>query len=184
MTTLNLVETEAFIDGLWIEGDETFEVTNPADGTVIAKVADLGPGETRVAIEAAHRAFPTWAAKTAKERGAILRKTARSLGSTTLVTYEQQVAQRLFALLGGVKHDLQAFDHRPLPDHIVQPLGAQLFVESLLLPAEFGAKLASLSGPDFELRMVSSRGVVVWPKPAPAFDHVGFFRARFVARAD
>lgn len=72
--TLNLVETEAFIDGLWIEGDETFEVTNPADGTVIARVADLGPGETRVAIEAAHRAFPAWAAKTAKERGAILRK--------------------------------------------------------------------------------------------------------------
>jgi succinate-semialdehyde dehydrogenase/glutarate-semialdehyde dehydrogenase len=72
--TLNLVETEAFIDGLWIEGDETFEVLNPADGTVIARVADLGAGETRVAIEAAHRAFPTWAAKTAKERGAILRK--------------------------------------------------------------------------------------------------------------
>ncbi len=72
--SLNLVETEAFIDGLWIEGDATFEVTNPADGTVIAKVADLGAGETRVAIEAAHRAFPTWAAKTAKERGAILRK--------------------------------------------------------------------------------------------------------------
>ena len=71
---LNLVETEAFIDGLWIEGDATFEVLNPADGTVIANVADLGAGETRVAIEAAHRAFPIWAAKTAKERGAILRR--------------------------------------------------------------------------------------------------------------
>jgi hypothetical protein len=23
---------------------------------------------------------------------------------------------------------------------------------------------------------------VVWPKAAPAFDHVGFFRARFIAR--
>ncbi|KQV54855.1 MULTISPECIES: NAD-dependent succinate-semialdehyde dehydrogenase [unclassified Caulobacter] len=72
--TLNLVETEAFIDGLWIEGDATFEVLNPADGTLIARVADLGPGETRVAIEAAHRAFPIWAARTAKERGVILRR--------------------------------------------------------------------------------------------------------------
>jgi succinate-semialdehyde dehydrogenase / glutarate-semialdehyde dehydrogenase len=71
--SLNLVETEAFIDGLWIEGEASFEVTNPADGTVIARVADLGAGETRVAIEAAHRAFPAWAGKTAKERGAILR---------------------------------------------------------------------------------------------------------------
>jgi succinate-semialdehyde dehydrogenase/glutarate-semialdehyde dehydrogenase len=72
--SLNLVETAAFIDGLWIEGDATFDVLNPADGTVIAQVADLGPSETRVAVEAAHRAFPTWAAKTAKERGTILRR--------------------------------------------------------------------------------------------------------------
>ena len=55
MTTLNLVETEAFIDGLWVQGDKTFDVLNPADGTVIAKVADLGPDETKLAIDAAHR---------------------------------------------------------------------------------------------------------------------------------
>jgi succinate-semialdehyde dehydrogenase/glutarate-semialdehyde dehydrogenase len=72
--TLELVETAAFIDGLWIESETTFEVLNPADGAVIARVADLGASETRVAIEAAHRAFPAWAARTAKERGAILRK--------------------------------------------------------------------------------------------------------------
>jgi succinate-semialdehyde dehydrogenase/glutarate-semialdehyde dehydrogenase len=71
---LELVETAAFIDGLWIEAEQTFQVLNPADGSVIAEVADLGASETKVAIEAAHRAFPTWAAKTAKERGAILRK--------------------------------------------------------------------------------------------------------------
>lgn len=61
-------------------------------------------------------------------------------------------------------------------------LGVDIFVESLLSPAEIGTKLAALSGPNFDLRMVSSRGVVVWPKAAPAFDHVGFFRARFVCR--
>ncbi|MFZ0269880.1 NAD-dependent succinate-semialdehyde dehydrogenase [Caulobacter sp.] len=72
--TLELVETAAFIDGLWIESETTFEVLNPADGTVITRVADLGASETRVAIEAAHRAFPAWAARTAKARGAILRK--------------------------------------------------------------------------------------------------------------
>jgi succinate-semialdehyde dehydrogenase/glutarate-semialdehyde dehydrogenase len=71
---LELVETAAFIDGLWIESQTTFEVTNPADGSVIAEVADLGASETLIAIEAAHRAFPAWAARTAKERGAILRQ--------------------------------------------------------------------------------------------------------------
>ena len=74
MTALNLVETAALIDGLWIEGDATFAVTNPADGETIAEVAELGAAETRIAIEAAHRAFPGWAARTAKERGAILRR--------------------------------------------------------------------------------------------------------------
>jgi isocitrate dehydrogenase len=49
-------------------------------------------------------------------------------------------------------------------------------------PAEFGTKLAALAGPEFELRIVSARGTVVWPKMSPAFDHPGFFRSRFVAR--
>ena len=43
-------------------------------------------------------------------------------------------------------------------------------------------KLAALAGPEFELRIVSARGTVVWPKMSPAFDHPGFFRSRFVAR--
>ena len=41
---------------------------------------------------------------------------------------------------------------------------------------------AALAGPEFELRIVSARGTVVWPKMSPAFDHPGFFRSRFVAR--
>ncbi len=71
---MKLLETEALIDGLWITSTATFEVVNPALGAVIAKVADLGAAETAIAIEAAHRAFPAWAARTAKDRGAILRR--------------------------------------------------------------------------------------------------------------
>ena len=74
MTALTLVETEALIDGRWVRGETTFDVFNPADEAVIAKVADLGAEETRLAIDAAHRAFPAWAARTAKERGVILRR--------------------------------------------------------------------------------------------------------------
>jgi len=71
---MNLIETSAFIDGLWVTSEATFEVCNPADGVVIAQVADLGAVETRDAITAAHRAFPAWAGRTAKDRGAILRR--------------------------------------------------------------------------------------------------------------
>jgi succinate-semialdehyde dehydrogenase/glutarate-semialdehyde dehydrogenase len=49
-------------------------VTNPATGAVLARLPDMVEGETRRAIEAAAAAWPAWAARTAKERAAILRK--------------------------------------------------------------------------------------------------------------
>ncbi len=69
----NLIRSEAYIDGKWVVGAKRFEVTNPADGSVVAKVADLGAAETKVAIAAAERALPSWSGKTAKERANILR---------------------------------------------------------------------------------------------------------------
>ena len=52
----------------------TFAVVNPADGSHIADVPDMGAIETHAAIAAAKAAFPLWAAKTANERAAIMRK--------------------------------------------------------------------------------------------------------------
>src|SRR5690242_511057 len=71
-----LLRRHAFVDGQWIDAaaGDTFAVTNPADGSVIAQVASVGAAETRRAIEAAARALPAWRAKTAKERGALLKK--------------------------------------------------------------------------------------------------------------
>ena len=79
MTELNLknkalLKTESYIGGEWIKTGKTFDVINPATGKVLAQVADCGAKETEQAIEAAHKAFPAWAAKTAKERAAVLKK--------------------------------------------------------------------------------------------------------------
>lgn len=70
----SLLETRALIDGKWIAGGAKTDVTNPATGAVIAQVADLGIPETRAAIDAAYGVQKAWAAKTAKERCAILLK--------------------------------------------------------------------------------------------------------------
>jgi len=70
----NLFRTESYIGGEWVKTDKTFDVINPATGDVLAKVADCGAQETTLAIEAAHKAFPAWAAKTAKERATVLKK--------------------------------------------------------------------------------------------------------------
>lgn len=69
-----LLKIESFIGGEWIKTGKTFNIVNPSTGKVIAEVVDCGEKETNKAIDAAHKAFPTWAAKSTKERSAILRK--------------------------------------------------------------------------------------------------------------
>ncbi|MEM6745343.1 MAG: aldehyde dehydrogenase family protein, partial [Pseudomonadota bacterium] len=63
-----------FIDGEWREARSgmRFEVTNPADGTVIGDVADGGAEDARDAVEAAARAFDAWAGTTAYQRAGFL----------------------------------------------------------------------------------------------------------------
>ena len=71
-----LLREKAYLNGEWVGADSgaSFDVTNPADGAVLARLPDMLEGETRRAIEAASAAWPAWAAKTAKERAVVLRK--------------------------------------------------------------------------------------------------------------
>ncbi len=72
----SLLCDRAYIDGAWVAADKgaVFDVTNPARGDVICTVPDMGVAETRRAIDAAYSAQKGWAARTGKERAAILRK--------------------------------------------------------------------------------------------------------------
>jgi succinate-semialdehyde dehydrogenase/glutarate-semialdehyde dehydrogenase len=71
-----LLRTQAFLNGEWVNAASgaTHEVLNPATGEKLGTVPDMGAAETRRAIEAAGAAFPAWAAKTARDRGTILRR--------------------------------------------------------------------------------------------------------------
>lgn len=71
-----LLQSQGFINGQWTSADNgaTFPVTNPADGSEIAQVADMGALETKNAIKTANKAWPTWRALTGKQRSAILRR--------------------------------------------------------------------------------------------------------------
>ena len=72
----NLLKNKAYINGNWVEAKsgKSFEVINPSNGNVIINVPDLDVDDARVAIDAAHEAFPHWSKKTAKERSIILNK--------------------------------------------------------------------------------------------------------------
>ncbi|MEM8871238.1 MAG: NAD-dependent succinate-semialdehyde dehydrogenase [Pseudomonadota bacterium] len=71
----SLLISQGLVGGDWVPADskETFVVTNPARGDVLAQVPDMGRAETARAIEAAYAAQKSWAAKTGKERAAVLR---------------------------------------------------------------------------------------------------------------
>ena len=73
-----LVRRQAYLDGKWVDADsgETFPVTNPATGDVLAEVPRMGAAETARAIAAAERALPEWKHRTAKERARTLRALA------------------------------------------------------------------------------------------------------------
>ncbi|MGC1495465.1 MAG: NAD-dependent succinate-semialdehyde dehydrogenase [Sulfitobacter sp.] len=71
----SLLETRAYIGGKWTDGDDgTFDVTNPARGDVIAKVANLSRAQVAGAIAQAEAAQKEWATWTGKERAAVMRK--------------------------------------------------------------------------------------------------------------
>ncbi|MDK2779639.1 MAG: NAD-dependent succinate-semialdehyde dehydrogenase [Pseudomonadota bacterium] len=71
-----LLQTQGFINGQWRDAasGKTFDVTNPATGELLAKVADMGADETREAIAIAEKAQIEWRARTAKERCDILER--------------------------------------------------------------------------------------------------------------
>ena len=71
-----LLRQAALVGTRWIDADPSsgIAVKNPATGELVGYVPKLGAAETREAIEVAAKTQKEWAAKTAKERSAVLRR--------------------------------------------------------------------------------------------------------------
>lgn len=71
----SLFREAALVSGEWVQAnaDHHIAVDNPATGEIIGHVPKLRAAETRAAIESARIAQKDWAARTAKERGVVLR---------------------------------------------------------------------------------------------------------------
>jgi succinate-semialdehyde dehydrogenase/glutarate-semialdehyde dehydrogenase len=71
--------TRGYINGEWVEKTstgETFDVTNPANGTVIATIPEMGAEDVAAASRSAEAAFQLWRDVSPKIRGKIIRKWA------------------------------------------------------------------------------------------------------------
>lgn len=73
----SLVQSKAFINGNWINAscNKTFEVINPANGSVVGSVPNMDVNDAALAIQAAKNAFEQseWPKFTAKERSSLLK---------------------------------------------------------------------------------------------------------------
>jgi succinate-semialdehyde dehydrogenase / glutarate-semialdehyde dehydrogenase len=71
-----LLRRQCYIGGQWVSADtgETFPVNDPSDGARLTEVPLGGAAEARRAVEYAMVAWAPWRARTAKERGSILRR--------------------------------------------------------------------------------------------------------------
>ncbi len=97
ITDQGLLKTQAYIDGQWVDGDDgsTFDVSDPATGESIVRVASCGTAETRRAIDAAEAAMVEWRQRTVKERSGVLRK-----WFTMMMEAQEDLAQILTAEQG------------------------------------------------------------------------------------
>lgn len=70
----SLLQQGAYINGQWIHTGRTFTVTDPGTGKAIAEVCNAGAAETKLAIDAAEKAFVGWRQQTARARSIIVRR--------------------------------------------------------------------------------------------------------------
>jgi succinate-semialdehyde dehydrogenase/glutarate-semialdehyde dehydrogenase len=93
----DLISNAALIDGQWlpVTGTAAFDVTNPADGSGIARLPDCGAAEAGAAVDAAAAAFGLWRARPAKERAQFLKRWYE-----LLLTHQEDLA-RLISLEQG-----------------------------------------------------------------------------------
>ena len=75
-TIAETVPTQAFIAGVWSTPSSTFEVRNPYNNDLVARVANCGPEDAKAALESAVTAFATWRQTSGFERAVILKKWA------------------------------------------------------------------------------------------------------------
>lgn len=70
LSSPSLLRTSAFVNGKWTEASDgkKFEVTNPANGKLLAECSDLTRDDIKQAIAASAEAFPAWAKLTAYQR--------------------------------------------------------------------------------------------------------------------
>ncbi len=113
------VSLDHWIDGKRVAGADRFATASPIDGSHLADVAAGGQADVDMAVEAANRAFPAWAALGAKGRQPILHSFAKEILARADDLAAVETADN-GSLLQGNLHRMVRARHRIFPS---SPIG-------------------------------------------------------------
>ncbi|MCP1201019.1 NAD-dependent succinate-semialdehyde dehydrogenase [Notoacmeibacter sp. MSK16QG-6] len=190
----SLFKQQAYIDGGFVGGAD-LPITNPANGKVLGSVPNFGAAEAEQAVDAAAAAFKGWAAKTAKERSAVLRRwfdlvIANRQDLATILTSEQ--GKPLVEALGEIDYAASYIEFyaeeakrvmgEMLPSHradaritvLRQPIG----VVAAITPWNFPAAMITR-----KIAPALAAGCTVVVKPAPETPLTALALAELAERA-
>ena len=83
-----LMINKAFVNGQWVGGTDTFDVVNPATGTVIEKVTNLTVSNVHEAVDVAHKAWCSFKVSDVGQRAAMLEEWYR-----LIMEHKQELAE-------------------------------------------------------------------------------------------
>src|SRR5690606_2290296 len=82
---MNDKDYKPYINGAWVDvADKArFDIVQPYDRSLFARVQSSGRAEAQAAVAAAHAAFPAWKALPPAEKAGLFRKAARIIERRT-----------------------------------------------------------------------------------------------------
>jgi acyl-CoA reductase-like NAD-dependent aldehyde dehydrogenase len=173
------IRTELFIDGAVHGADDALGVIDPADGvSVVGYAAAASAKQAESAVAAAHRAFPGWAARTVRERAALLTAALAPLEADRPATAEvltrengkirmesfidSIVFAHRFALATGLADELDHVTHLPAPPYRTEISYLALGVVTIIVPFNWPLAILAASLPQ---ALLAGNTVVVKPPP-------------------
>ncbi|AYM60454.1 NAD-dependent succinate-semialdehyde dehydrogenase [Agrobacterium fabrum] len=175
----DLIEDRAFVNGAWLERDQTFAVVDPAGGDHLADVSSCTLDDVDFAIDAASKAFAGWRDMLPVDRGDILRNWSARMRENahdlaTIISAEQ--GKPLAESLGEIAYAANFLDWfasegersygETIPTHLkgsnlsvrMQPIGVTVAITPWNFPSAMIARKAGAA---------LAAGCTMIVKPAP-----------------
>ncbi|WCK78001.1 NAD-dependent succinate-semialdehyde dehydrogenase [Agrobacterium fabrum] len=175
----DLIEDRAFVNGVWVERDQTFAIVDPAGGDHLADVSSCTLDDVDFAIDAASKAFAGWRDMLPVDRGDILRNWSARMRENahdlaTIISAEQ--GKPLAESLGEIAYAANFLDWfasegersygETIPTHLkgsnlsvrMQPIGVTVAITPWNFPSAMIARKAGAA---------LAAGCTMIVKPAP-----------------